>query len=61
MTVTLRGLCRDHQRCTRPMAAARLAYRTERLGITVAWDALADRHQSPHHPATALATTQVGQ
>jgi multiple sugar transport system substrate-binding protein len=39
MTVTLRGLCWDHPRCTRPMAAASLAYRTERPEISVAWDA----------------------
>jgi len=39
MTVTLRGLCWDHPRCTLPMAAASSAYRAEHPEVTVTWDA----------------------
>lgn len=39
MTLELRGLCCDHPRCTRPMAAAGAAYRAVRPDVTVRWDA----------------------
>jgi multiple sugar transport system substrate-binding protein len=37
--VNLRGLCWDHPRCTRPMAAATAAYRAVHPDVTVSWDA----------------------
>lgn len=39
MTVRLRGLCWDHPRCVRPMAAAAEAYRAVRPDVVVEWDA----------------------
>jgi multiple sugar transport system substrate-binding protein len=38
LTLTLRGLCWDHPRCTAPMAAAAREWR-RRTGVAVAWDA----------------------
>ncbi|HEY0448459.1 extracellular solute-binding protein [Actinophytocola sp.] len=39
MTVRLRGLCWDHPRCVRPMAAAAAAYRAVRPDVVLEWDA----------------------
>lgn len=39
MTVLLRGLCWDHPRCVRPMAAATEAYRRVRPDVRLEWSA----------------------